>query len=64
MSWLCLCQYEKCPKSNSCERFLDKGNEFSSYAEFQNICNEQNGYEYYSKVDLEIIKKDKGGDNQ
>lgn len=47
MSDICMCQYENCPKSQECYRFKAKPSDYQSYALFQNICNEDNDYEWF-----------------
>lgn len=57
MAGICLCQFQKCPKSNNCRRYIDSkiiNANFASYAEFKNICNESNNYQYFWEVKSNI----------
>lgn len=56
MAGVCLCQFQNCLKSNECKRFLDSkiiNANIASYAEFKNVCNESNNYQYFWSIKKE-----------
>lgn len=68
MADIAQCQFNVCPKSNQCYRFLAKPDKYQTYMLFQNICNEKNDYEWFwqnrnkqNENENEITEKD--GDN-
>jgi hypothetical protein len=59
MADISMCQYSKCPKSNECYRFLAPVNQhYQSYARFQNICSEDDNYQWFWQADKSLIKKE------
>jgi hypothetical protein len=47
-----MCQFSECEKKDTCYRYKAEPNsQYQSYMEFQNICNEKNGYQWYWKYE-------------
>jgi hypothetical protein len=55
MAGIGICDYQNCPKSSQCKRFLTKIGELF---DFEQICNKNNNYKYFWKEDLEVVKKE------
>ncbi len=46
-----MCQYEECEKKFECYRYMAVISDFyQSYADFKNLCNKENGYDFFSKT--------------
>lgn len=46
-----MCSSVNCPERNSCYRSRANPSEFQSYSNFEYTCNENNGFEYFWKID-------------
>jgi len=57
MSDITMCQYSECEKANSCRRYLDESSPEQCYARFQNICSEDNNYQYFIQASEALINK-------
>mgnify|MGYP000973828135 CR=1 FL=1 len=44
MAGIAICEYNQCPKKDSCERFQNKQGELM---EFKNICTKENNYKWF-----------------
>ena len=60
MSDIAMCNFESCPKSKQCYRYMAIPNSIQCYAEFKNICNKDNDYEWFWEVkdNYKIRKED------
>jgi hypothetical protein len=58
--WICMCQNKDCPRSQECYRFKAIPSEWQSYALFEEICFERNGYEMFISAEGREIKKNDG----
>ena len=45
------CNSEQCSRKETCYRYLAEDSQWQSWAEFETICNEDNGFEEYIPVD-------------
>ncbi len=46
-----MCSSVNCPERNSCYRSRANPSEIQSYSNFEYTCNENNGFEYFWKID-------------
>lgn len=59
-----MCKYKECIKSNKCLRFLDEPVENQAYMLFQNVCNENNNYQWFWKIETQIaVREEAMGDS-
>jgi hypothetical protein len=50
------CQYSDCPKAKVCYRIKAKDNMVQSYANFKEVCNEDNHYKMLIKISKNGIR--------